>query len=181
MTPPPDLLPWNATGCCAGNKKRQRLKPQGATLPGPGESSAAAARRRKNMFSGFPFAHGRGVWGDFTYYDPPLPPSVHTSTGPCPDAHLFHSRSGYRVFPRIPGPLPVLRGGSLCYLRLFLSSSLVPHATARDRKLAKSTFHIILGELWCGSLLVLRGRRMSGRSTVFPQNLRVPLFSSQVN
>lgn len=66
----------------------------------------------KNMFSGFPFAHGRGVWGDFTYYDPPhLPPSVHTSTGPCPDAHLFHSRSGYRVFPRIPGPRPVLRGG----------------------------------------------------------------------
>lgn len=29
VTAQPDLLPWNATGCCAGDKKRQRLKLQG--------------------------------------------------------------------------------------------------------------------------------------------------------
>lgn len=164
MTPPPDLLPWNATGCCAGNKKRQRLKPQGATLPGPGESSTTAARRKQNMFSGFPYAHGRGVWG-ISHITTPLPPSLCPYLhGPCP----MNSRTAASP-----------EGGSPCYPRLSLSSSLVPHTIARYRKMANSTFHIISGELLSTScpalvLLVFRGRKTGGCSIV------LLVFSSQV-
>lgn len=53
VTAQPDLLPWNATGCCAGDKKRQRLKLQGGNTPWSWRA-AQLRRERKKKFSGFP-------------------------------------------------------------------------------------------------------------------------------
>lgn len=51
VTAQPDLLPWNATGCCARDKKRQRLKLQGGNTPWTWR--AAQLRQGKKNSQGF--------------------------------------------------------------------------------------------------------------------------------
>lgn len=53
VTAQPDLLPWNATGCCAEDKKRQRLKLQGCNTSWSWRA-AQLCQERKKTFSGFP-------------------------------------------------------------------------------------------------------------------------------
>lgn len=110
--------------------------------------------------------HTVEVFGGFHILRPPsLPPSLCPYLhGPCP----MNSRTAASP-----------EGGSPCYPRLSLSSSLVPHTIARYRKMANSTFHIISGELLSTScpalvLLVFRGRKTGGCSIV------LLVFSSQV-
>lgn len=175
MTPPPDLLPWNATGCCAGNKKRQRLKLQGATLLGPGDSSAAAPRRKKKHVLRLSICTlWRCLGISHITPPPPLPPSlplsipllvpvrIHICSTAAQDtesSHEFQDRNRSRG------------GGSLCYPRLCISSSLVLHMTTGGRKIANSAFHINSGKLLSTScpalvLLVFRRRKTGGCSTV---------------
>lgn len=62
------------------------------------ERAAELLHEEKNSSQGFHTLTVEVFLEDFTYSNPlplPLPVSVHTFTGPCPDPHLFHSRSGY--------------------------------------------------------------------------------------
>lgn len=49
VTAQPDLLPWNATGCCAEDKKRQRLKLQGCNTSWSWRAAQLCQERKKNV------------------------------------------------------------------------------------------------------------------------------------
>lgn len=123
VTAPPDLLPRNATGCCAGNKKRQRLKPQGATLQSWREQRSYAEEKKK--FSGFPYARGGGVRGISHITTPPPPslrPYLHRSLSSATSvAQLLrvHNLPMNSTVAGTNNPCP--EGGSLSYPRGFSS------------------------------------------------------------
>lgn len=71
VTAQPDLLPWNATGCCAGDKKRQRLKLQGGNTPWSWR--AAQLRQEKIKCSQAFHTH---TPSSFALYTPPPTPSI---------------------------------------------------------------------------------------------------------
>lgn len=93
MTAQPDLLPWNATDCCAEDKKRQGLKLQGGNTAWSGRGVQLCLKEEKRSYQGFfastPSSPSRSV---------PLTATVTHDT----HAHTYgsHQKDGPRCFER---------------------------------------------------------------------------------
>lgn len=135
VTAQPDLLPWNATGCCAEDKKRQRLKLQGCNTSWSWRAAQLCQERKKKRSQGFlthPFLSR-----------PQPPPNIHFRQS-WAAAALTHHQSWcirtvfthhLRCFGRLLAPIwptALFLSPSLCLqcLQLFLSCyavTLGPH------------------------------------------------------
>lgn len=77
VTAQPDLLPWNATGCCAGDKKRQRLKLQGGNTPWSWRAAQLGQEGKKKVLR--VSTHTPSSPALHSLPDFPTPPTVITS------------------------------------------------------------------------------------------------------